>query len=207
MLADMAPNISLLLLDADGVLLRVQRSRYVQHLAANVCLSPSGVQALASSHGVDRAYSEGALDTAGYLAALSRAVGCRIDAAQWVEARTRASTPQHSVLQRLQALPERVALAVLSNNGALIEQVIAHHLPHLWPRLAGRILCSGRLGIRKPEPKVFLQALQLLQGTPRQTLFLDDLFTHVRGARQAGLHAETVHDGRSLGKVLKRYAW
>ena len=27
----------------------------------------------------------------------------------------------------------------------------------------------------------------------------------VRGARAAGLHAETVRDGRGLGKVLKRY--
>jgi FMN phosphatase YigB (HAD superfamily) len=41
---------------------------------------------------------------------------------------------------------------------------------------------------------------------PARTLFVDDLFANVRGARAAGLHAETVRDGRGLGKVLKRYA-
>jgi len=48
--------------------------------------------------------------------------------------------------------------------------------------------------------------MALLGARAGRTLFVDDLFTNVRGARQAGLRAETATDSRSIGKVLKRYA-
>jgi len=87
---------------------------------------------------------------------------------------------------------------------------MADTIPRILPTLAtalhGRILCSGALGARKPAPAVFVQAVELLGARAGRTLFIDDLFTNVRGARQAGLQAETAADSRSIGKVLKRYA-
>ncbi|WP_321169841.1 HAD-IA family hydrolase, partial [Stenotrophomonas sp. SG1] len=78
--------------------------------------------------------------------------------------------------------------------------------PEPFPALQGRVFCSADFGLRKPAPAVFLRTLDALDVAPAHTLFVDDLFANVRGARAAGLHAETVRDGRGLGKVLKRYA-
>ena len=108
------------------------------------------------------------------------------------------------MLQRLQGL--QLPMAVLTNNGALMVQALPTLLPELFPALQGRVFCSADFGLRKPAPAVFLRTLDALGVAPSRTLFVDDLFANVRGARAAGLHAETVRDGRGLGKVLKRYA-
>jgi len=71
--------------------------------------------------------------------------------------------------------------------------------------LEGRILCSGELGGRKPDPAVFLKAVERLDARPARTLFVDDLFVNVRGARLAGLQADTANDSRSFGKLMHRF--
>lgn len=201
----MKPQIELLLLDVDGVLLQYQRTQRLLHLAETLQVPIERVWQALFETGLEADYDCGAVDTAGYLQRLSDGLDADVDAALWVAARLVASHPQPAVIQRLLALPASLRLGVLTNNGPLMAQVVERLLPALHGRLHGRVLCSGMLGGRKPAPSVFLHALQRLQAVPHRTLFVDDLFTNVRGARLAGLHAETVRNGRDLGKVLKRY--
>lgn len=52
------------------------------------------------------------------------------------------------------------------------------------------VVDSSAVGMRKPNPAIFLHALDLLGGVaPEQAVFLDDAEGNVRGARRAGLHA------------------
>lgn len=74
-------------------------------------------------------------------------------------------------------------------------------------RIEGRVLTSGGLQMRKPATATFTRALDVLGWDAGSTLFVDDKFTNVQGARDAGLHAETVTDARSFGKALKRYVF
>ncbi|NIJ68901.1 HAD-IA family hydrolase [Xanthomonas sp. 60] len=201
----MSPMIELLLLDVDGVLLEYQRAVRLRYLADALRRPVAQIEQALSGTGLDRAYASGAIDTAGYLHALSCQLQVTVDEATWVEARVAASGPRPAVIQRLLELPTALRIAVLTNNGPLMAAVIMRQLPALAPRLRGNLLCSGSLGARKPDPAVFTRALQRLHATAQRTLFVDDLFVNVRGARQAGLHADTVHDARSLGRVLRRY--
>ncbi|AWH54596.1 hydrolase [Stenotrophomonas sp. ESTM1D_MKCIP4_1] len=198
-------EIRLLLLDVDGVLLQYQRPRRVMHLAQALQRSSAQVQAALFDSGLETAYDAGALDTDTYLGRLGEALQTHVDATTWLAARVAACRPQAAVLQRLLAINERLPMAVLTNNGPLMAQVLPVLLPELHARLQPRVLCSGMLGGRKPDPALFARALQRLDVEARHTLFVDDLFVNVRGARAAGLQAETVRDGRGLGKVLKRY--
>ncbi|WP_294993463.1 HAD-IA family hydrolase [uncultured Stenotrophomonas sp.] len=196
-------RIDLLLLDVDGVLVHYQRAQRVLHLAQALAVPAAAVQAALYDSGLEAAHDSGTLDAASYLERLGEQLGRRVDAQTWMAARQAASHPQPAVLQRLQML--QLPLAVLTNNGALLAQALPTLLPELFPALQGRVFCSADFGLRKPAPAVFLRTLEALGVAPAHTLFVDDLFTNVRGARLAGLHAETVHDGRGLGKVLKRY--
>ncbi|WP_447782484.1 HAD-IA family hydrolase [Stenotrophomonas riyadhensis] len=200
-------RIDLLLLDVDGVLVQYQRAQRVLHLARALDVAPETVQAALYDSGLEAAHDNGTLDGPAYLARLGTLLGTllgsTVDVATWTAARQAASHPQHAVLQRLQAL--QLPLAVLTNNGALMVQALPSLLPELFPALQGRVFCSADFGLRKPAPAVFLRTLEALDVAPARTLFVDDLFANVRGARAAGLHAETVRDGRGLGKVLKRY--
>ncbi|MDV9043498.1 HAD-IA family hydrolase [Stenotrophomonas sp. RAC2] len=196
-------RIDLLLLDVDGVLVQYQRAQRVLHLAQALGVSTQDVQAALYDGGLEAAHDNGTLDGPAYLAQLGERLGTTVDVAAWTAARRAASHPQAAVLQRLQAL--QLPLAVLTNNGALMKHALPSLLPELFPALLGRVFCSADFGLRKPAPEVFLRTLDALGVAPSHTLFVDDLFANVRGARAAGLHAETVRDGHGLGKMLKRY--
>lgn len=193
-----------LLLDFDGVLVNYARHLRVRHLAEACRRTPAEVQAALFDSGLERRHDEG-MDSSAYLQELSATLGTEISVAQWQAARIAASPPQHGVIERVQRIAGALPIAILTNNGALMAKTIPQILPGLAAALDGRILCSGELGGRKPDPTVFLQAVERLNARPTHTLFVDDLFVNVRGARQAGLHADTAHDSRSFGKLMHRF--
>lgn len=201
----MTVAVECLLLDFDGVLVRHARHLRVRHLAASTGCSVAQVQAALFDSGLEQQHDAG-LDSALYLQQVSAALGSTLSIAQWQAARIAASPPQAGVIERIEQVARRLPIAILTNNSALMADTIPRILPTLATALHGRILCSGALGGRKPDPAVFVQAVELLGARAGRTLFIDDLFTNVRGARQAGLQAETAADSRSIGKVLKRYA-
>ena len=201
----MKPSIELLLLDVDGVLLDYQRSVRVRHIAHGLCVDTAQVQQVLFETGLETRYDSGMTDTAAYLRALSEGLQAEVSEALWIQARLAASRPRAEVVQRILALSESVRIGVLTNNGPLMAEVLRALLPTLCHRVGEGLLCSGALGGRKPDPALYQRALQRLQAAPSRTLFIDDLFTNVRGARLAGLQAETVRDGRGVGRVLKRY--
>jgi len=112
---------------------------------------------------------------------------------------------QPQVVELVRQLDGDVAVGILSNNGALLPDVVRQVLPALHARLHGRVLCSATLQARKPHPEAFAAALARCGTEAGHALFVDDLFVNVRGARAAGLHAETARDARTLRKVFKRY--
>ncbi|UUF01382.1 HAD-IA family hydrolase [Xanthomonas hortorum] len=197
---------SLLLLDFDGVLACYSRPRRVAALAAAAACTPQRVQQVLFEQGLERAYDAGAIDTQDYLAQLSEGLGGVIDRATWIDARVAACRADPSVVAQVLAVSATTAVAVLTNNGPLMVEAIERIVRALFPLLQGRVLCSGALGGRKPDLQVYQRALAQLDATAAaRTLFVDDLFVNVRGARAAGLHAETVRDARGLRRVLKRY--
>ncbi|PPU04519.1 HAD-IA family hydrolase [Xanthomonas arboricola] len=196
---------SLLLLDFDGVLASYSRPRRVAALASAAACTPQRVQQVVFEQGLERAYDAGVINTPAYLAQLSDGLGCTIDRATWIAARVAACRADPAVLAQVLAVAATTAVAVLTNNGPLMAEAIERIVPPLFPLLQGRVLCSGALGGRKPELPVYQRALAQLDATAARTLFVDDLFVNVRGARAAGLHADTVHDARSLRRVLQRY--
>jgi putative hydrolase of the HAD superfamily len=56
------------------------------------------------------------------------------------------------------------------------------------------IIDSSEVGMRKPNPAIFLHTLELLGVEPGRAVFLDDAEGNVDGARRAGLHAILVAD-------------
>jgi epoxide hydrolase-like predicted phosphatase len=50
------------------------------------------------------------------------------------------------------------------------------------------IIDSSEVGMRKPNPAIFLHALELLGTPPERAVFLDDAAGNVAGAQAAGLH-------------------
>lgn len=195
----------LVLFDFDGVIADYARPRRIAALANACGCEPERVRRVLFEEGLEAAYDAGRLDTAAYLARLGDAIGQPVDAAAWVAARVAATRARPAVVEMIRNLAGHAAVAVLTNNGPLIEAVVRATAPALFPLLDGRVLASGMLGLRKPAPEVYHRAVTLLDAAPARTLFIDDLFVNVRGARAYGLQADTVRDARGLRRLLQRH--
>ncbi len=200
------PELRLVLFDFDGVLAHYAHERRIAALVRASGRSAAEITAVLFESGLERAYDGGEIDTPDYLQRLGDGLGCTIDAATWIASRVAGNHADGAVLAQVTALAARMPIGVLSNNGALMAEAMRGIVAPLFPALEGRVLCSGALGVRKPDRAIFDKALAHFDVAAQQTLFVDDVFANVQGARAAGLHADTVHDARSLRRVLKRFS-
>jgi putative hydrolase of the HAD superfamily len=56
-----------------------------------------------------------------------------------------------------------------------------------WDGLFDAVVISGEVGLRKPDPEIFLLTARRLGLRPGQCVFVDDLAVNVRGAAAAGM--------------------
>ena len=194
-----------LLLDFDGVLAHYSHERRIAHLAGTAGCEPARVAEVLFASGLETEYDSGRIDTASYLRRLGDGLGCAIDEAAWIASRLAGSRADPGVIEQVLAAVARTPVGVLTNNGALMAHAMRGIVAPLFPLLEGRVLCSGALGVRKPDAAAFARALDHFGVAAAQVLFVDDVFANVQGARAAGLQADTVTDARTLRRVLRRY--
>lgn len=187
-----------LLLDFDGLLADYDHRTHLRELAGATHCTPAQVDAALREEGLELAHARGELDGPQLLAALNQHLDSCLQAQDWHTARRAATTVRRDSAALLTQLRPGVQVAILTNNGLLTRPVIEQLLPGM------PVLCSAALGVRKPDPAAYLAACAALHCDPAQTLFVDHLFRNVRGARAAGLLADTAHHTQSLRRLLKR---
>ena len=65
-----------------------------------------------------------------------------------------------------------------------------------------RVYLSCEMGLRKPDPNIFLQVCTEQRLSPATTLFIDDSPQHVEGARAAGLQAVHLQPGMEVSGLI-----
>lgn len=89
--------------------------------------------------------------------------------------------------QQVQALSQHYDLALLSNTSRV-------HFHHYQPECAemfaamDRLFLSFEMGVTKPNPQMYLQALADMGWKAEETLFLDDSRTNIQAAQALGIH-------------------
>lgn len=136
----------------------------------------------------------GEIDRAAYLAGVTRDLAGEIGperAANLVDEFQRgrlaiapATAEMVALLVRLRG---RVRLGLLSNAGAgaterLAARGVAAHFDD--------VVCSGDVGLMKPDPEVFRLAASRLGVAPAACVFVDDMERHVLAARAVGMRAQ-----------------
>jgi putative hydrolase of the HAD superfamily len=56
------------------------------------------------------------------------------------------------------------------------------------------IVISAEVGVKKPDPRIFHLALDGLEVSPRETVFIDDFEENVKGASDLGIHTILFRD-------------
>jgi putative hydrolase of the HAD superfamily len=80
-----------------------------------------------------------------------------------------------------------VLTAILSNMGDAMEDGLAARLP--WMANFPKHIYSHRLGIAKPDERIYRHAISALGIGPGEILFIDDRIENVEAARALGLNA------------------
>ncbi|MEV2273949.1 HAD family phosphatase [Nocardiopsis sp. NPDC049922] len=109
--------------------------------------------------------------------------------------------PVHEMYETLRALRRSgVGTALLSNswgNGYPREH---------FETAFDEVVISGEVGMRKPEPRIYLHTCELLGLRPRDCVFIDDLEHNVRTAEELGmtglLHTDAATTRRELARLL-----
>jgi len=94
-----------------------------------------------------------------------------------------ASVPDPAMYQLIRDLRARgVRTALLSNSWGS-----GGYPREDFPDLFDAVVISGEVGMRKPEPRIFHHAAQLLDSVPAECVFVDDLEANVRAAVGCGM--------------------
>lgn len=193
---------SLVLFDFDGVLAGYAHDVRLARLARACGVDEARVAEVLFASGLEAEHDSGAIDADSYLRRLGEGLGTRVDAATWIAARVAAASLLPGVLPLVRAAARQARTGVLSNNGALLPDVVRALAPELFPAWDGCVLCSSALRARKPDPAIFGLALAHFGEAAGRTLFLDDKAENVEAARAAGLRAERVAGAASLEAAL-----
>lgn len=86
----------------------------------------------------------------------------------------------------LASLRQRYRLILLSNTNSIHQANIKDACAPLFAQFE-RLFFSQDMHLRKPDPQIYLQALEVAGMTPAESLFIDDNLPNVEGARLAGL--------------------
>jgi putative hydrolase of the HAD superfamily len=92
-----------------------------------------------------------------------------------------------------------VPTALLSNSWGL-----EYYPRQLLDELFDQVVISGEVGIRKPDPDVFVLAARRLGLEPQECVFVDDTEGNVEAARSVGMTGLVHEDGRSTVPALER---
>ena len=111
---------------------------------------------------------------------------------------------QEDVVGLVRRLRARHKVGLLSNATVNLEEALEHRYGII--SLFDDIINSARVGLAKPDPRIFALATERLGVSPAECAFIDDLEANVRAAGEAGMQAvrfmsypQLLEDLRGLG--------
>lgn len=196
----------LLLLDLDDVLVDYSHTIRCRVLADMAGTNEKYVHDAVFASGLEARSDRGEFDLDAYMDLLRSEWGLTIQNDDFIKARREATRVRPGMLSICEQLSEHVQLGIFSNNGHWLHQNAEQIVPELMPLFRTRFVCSGSLGLRKPDELAFMQCLQRLGFSALSTLFVDDKAINIDGARKAGLDAFVFEDEKQFAnELLKRH--
>ena len=83
-----------------------------------------------------------------------------------------------------------IRTGLLSNSwGDVIDRQVAGYERARFGELFDAVVISAEVGLRKPDPRIYLLAAERLGVPPEECVFVDDLLHNAEGARAVGMEA------------------
>jgi putative hydrolase of the HAD superfamily len=141
-----------------------------------------------------------------YHAAFEAAMGTPVPIDDWLRARRAAMTPWRDSIAAVERAAELGEVALLTNNGPLVEAHLARLAPEIAPLFGANLHTSSFYGARKPDPAVFRELLRAYDRQPHEVFFVDDLPENVAGAVSVGITAHLFTGAPGLVAAIEEFA-
>lgn len=141
-----------------------------------------------------------------YHAAFEEALGVPVPVDEWLRVRRAAMTPWADSIAAVERAAELGEVALLTNNGPLVEAHLAALAPEIAPLFGANLHTSSFYGARKPDPAVFRALLTAYRRDAADVFFADDLPENVAGAASVGIAAHRFTDAASLVAAIESFA-
>jgi putative hydrolase of the HAD superfamily len=111
------------------------------------------------------------------------------------------SKPKSEVLELARGLANKCLMGTINNESRELNQYRIQRFGLL--DIFELFVSSCFVGIRKPEPKIYRLALDLIQKTPEECCFIDDRPINIEGAAKVGMRAVQMQNVAQLKKDLQ----
>jgi putative hydrolase of the HAD superfamily len=137
-----------------------------------------------------------------------REAGHAISAGDMMARIAAATAPRPAMLAAIRALRARgLSVAALTNNWAAPREERDPRQDELRAEFDA-FLESSVLGMRKPDPRIYLHACAALGVEPPEAIFLDDIGSNLKAARALGMTTiKVVEPGAALGELATHLDW
>ena len=197
--------IELIIFDMDGVLCDTDFARRLDILGQMTSLDAKVVDDAIFQSGFDDQADRGLHTAEEYLRLFAGRLGVSLSREDWLRARGDAMTPDHAMLALVKQLQQKLPVAMLTNNGPLLQENFAAVFPEAAELFGSWAFFSRQFKATKEEPDIFYAILETLDGRAESTLFIDDSESYIASARTAGLKTHHFKGIHGLENTLRQF--
>lgn len=106
------------------------------------------------------------------------------------------------VMNLVKRLKKRYKIVLLSNDLPSHSKI---NLKRGDYKIFDKVFLSSKIGLRKPDKRVYLYVLRKLKVKPEECVFIDDREENVAAAKKLGINTIQFKNVRSVEKELKKY--
>jgi putative hydrolase of the HAD superfamily len=190
-----------LLLDIGMVLVGLDFKPLADRMQILAGLEPERLQTVFSAENLVRKYESGKISETDFHAEVCRRIGTYIPWDEFWQAWCSVFAQPLLPDELLDALARQTPLWALSNTNKFHFEYLRTQYTFLR-HFTGFVL-SHEVGALKPDPRIFLQALEKTGMPPSDVLFADDLEANVRAARALGIGAFQFLDAEQFAAEMR----
>lgn len=120
---------------------------------------------------------------------------------EFIDIRNNGEVRNEPLIEYANSLKGKYKLMMVSNIVSRA-RLDSRFLPGQLDELFGAVIASGDVGYIKPQPEIYLLALQQLGVAPEECVMIDDIAEFCEGARVVGMHAIQFLDNEQCIKDL-----
>ena len=186
----------------DGVLCRYDFDERLRILSEITGLPAADIDAAIFRSGFDDQGDRGLYSAEDYLSQFSERLDVPVSRDDWLRARRDSIAPDVAMLDLVAQVGCQVAIAMLTNNGPLLQYGFAEVFPQAAALFGERAFFSSQLKSTKEKPEIFRLILTTLGVKPTNTLFIDDTPAYIASAQTAALLTHQFRGIHGLRDVL-----